>query len=134
VDRRPLQPAFLKQSFKRWPSSTLIASNGEEIDQRQGINHYGFLVDNVDELSAGWTVAPARRYAAERPAGGDANLGPWGNKSGSLRQGISRREEKSCPACAMWWSKPRRRSARLNFYKSVFELRETGNALMDRSV
>ena len=41
--------AFLKQNISDVVVVNTHRADGEEIDQTQGINHYGFLVDNVEK-------------------------------------------------------------------------------------
>ena len=42
--------AFLQQNLSDVPIANTHRADGEEIDQKQGINHYGFLVDNLEKI------------------------------------------------------------------------------------
>jgi catechol 2,3-dioxygenase-like lactoylglutathione lyase family enzyme len=70
--------AFLKQNISDSVVINTHRADGEEIDQRQGINHYGFLVDNVEKTLSQLDSAAAWGDSAERTAGGNADLGSVG--------------------------------------------------------
>src|SRR5918996_3898712 len=81
--------AFLKQNISDVPVVNTHRADGEEIDQGQGINHYGFLVDNVEQalsrldsyLQRGDTPQNGRPVEMRFPR-------PVGKQSRSLSKGI----------------------------------------------
>ena len=128
-DRRPFQPGILKaRASATWRSSTPIAPTARKSTRDRESITTDFLWTMWNELSTGWTARSTRRYAAERPAGGDANLGPMGNKVDLSARGFLGREEKKLPGVRYVVIQTEAPERAAEFYKSIFELREIGKA------
>ena len=119
--------AFLKQSISDVAVVNTHRADGEEIDQRQGINHYGFLVDNVEE-ALGRLDSYLQR--GETPQNGRPAemrfVDPWGNKVDLSARGFLGREEKKLPGVRHVIIQAEDPSKTAEFYKSKLDLEEIG--------
>ena len=119
--------AFLKQSLSDVAVVNTHRADGEEIDQRQGINHYGFLVDNVEE-ALGRLDSYLQR--GETPQNGRPAemrfVDPWGNKVDLSARGFLGREEKKLPGVRHVIIQAEDPSKTAEFYKSKLDLKEIG--------
>ena len=99
--------AFLKQNISDSPVVNTHRADGEEVDQIQGINHYGFLVDNVEQA--------LKRF-----------IDPWGNKVDLSARGFLGREEKKMPGVRHVVVQTDDPDTTAEFYKTKLELKEIG--------
>jgi catechol 2,3-dioxygenase-like lactoylglutathione lyase family enzyme len=87
--------AFLKQNVSDSPVINTHRADGEEIDQVQGINHYGFLVDNVEQALSRLDVSLQRGETPQNGRPAEMRfIDPWGNKVDLSARGFLGREEK----------------------------------------
>src|SRR4030095_892634 len=121
--------AFLKQSLSDVAVVNTHRADGEEIDKRQGINPYGFLVDNVEQTLSRLDSTLQRGDTPQdgRPAEMRI-LDPLGNKVDLSPPGFFCREEKKLPGVRYVVIQTEAPERAAEFYKSIFELREIGNA------
>ena len=121
--------AFLKQSFSDVAVVNTHRADGEEIDQRQGINHYGFLVDNVERTLSRLDSSLQRGDTPQNGRPAEMRiLDPWGNKVDLSARGFLGREEKKLPGVRYVVIQTEVPERAAEFYRSIFELREIGNA------
>ena len=121
--------AFLKQSFSDGPVVNTHRADGEEIDQIQGINHYGFLVDNVDQTLSRLDSSLQRGDTPQNGRPAEMRIvDPWGNKVDLSVRGFLGREEKRLPGVRYVVVHTETPERTAEFYKSVFDLKEIGGA------
>ena len=123
--------AFLQQRGQAAVVGTHRA-DGSEADQTQGIAHYGFMVDNLDEavsklppslkrgdspqVSAGVAGPEAARPAEVR------FIDPWGNNVDLSSRGFLGREEKRLPGVRLVTVQVANPDDACEFYKTQFDL------------
>jgi catechol 2,3-dioxygenase-like lactoylglutathione lyase family enzyme len=119
--------AFLKQNISDVPVVNTHRADGEEIDQRQGINHYGFLVDNVEQ-ALGRLDGYLQR--GETPQNGRPAemrfIDPWGNKVDLSARGFLGREGKKLPGVRHVIVQADDPDETAEFYKSKLDLKQIG--------
>jgi catechol 2,3-dioxygenase-like lactoylglutathione lyase family enzyme len=121
--------AFLKQSFSEGPVVNTHRADGEEIDQTQGINHYGFLVDNVEKTLSRLDSSLPRGDTPQNGRPAEMRIiDPWGNKVDLSARGFLGREEKRLPGVRYVVVQTETPERAAQFYKSVFDLEEIGKA------
>lgn len=124
--------AFLKQNISDSAVVNTHRADGEEVDQRPGINHYGFLVDSV-EKTLGQLDSSLQR--GETPQNGRPAemriLDPWGNKVDLSARGFLGREEKKLPGVRHVVVQTDAPDRTAEFYKSVFDLKQIGKTADD---
>jgi catechol 2,3-dioxygenase-like lactoylglutathione lyase family enzyme len=121
--------AFLKQSFSDVAVVNTHRADGEEIDQRQGINHYGFLVDNVEQTLNRLDSSLQRGDTPQNGRPAEMRIvDPWGNKVDLSARGFLGREEKKLPGVRYVVVQTETPERTAEFYQSVFELRKIGKA------
>jgi catechol 2,3-dioxygenase-like lactoylglutathione lyase family enzyme len=119
--------AFLKQSFTDVAVVNTHRDDGEEIDQRQGINHYGFLVDNVEQTLNRLDSSLQRGETPQNGRPAEMRIvDPWGNKVDLSARGFLGREEKRLPGVRYVVIQTETPERTAEFYQSVFELRKIG--------
>jgi catechol 2,3-dioxygenase-like lactoylglutathione lyase family enzyme len=102
-------------------------ADGGESDQRPGINHFGFVVDSVDEILE--RVGPDLKHGQNPQDGRPAEMrveDPWGNKFDLSARGYFGREEVRLPAVRQVVLQVDRPNEVANFYKENLELNEEG--------
>jgi catechol 2,3-dioxygenase-like lactoylglutathione lyase family enzyme len=119
--------AFLKQNISDVPVVNTHRADGEEIDQRLGINHYGFLVENVEQ-ALGRLDSYLKR--GETPQNGRPAemrfVDPWGNKVDLSARGFLGREEKKLPGVRHVVIQADDPDKTAEFYKSKLDLKVIG--------
>ena len=119
--------AFLKQNVSDSPVVNTHRADGEEIDQVQGINHYGFLVDNVEQALSRFDVSLPRGETPQNGRPAEMRfIDPWGNKVDLSARGFLGREEKKLPGVRRVVVQADNPDTAAAFYKSKFELNEIG--------
>jgi catechol 2,3-dioxygenase-like lactoylglutathione lyase family enzyme len=119
--------AFLKQSFSDVAVVNTHRADGEEIDQRQGINHYGFLVDNVEQTFNRLDSSLQRGDTPQNGRPAEMRIvDPWGNKVDLSARGFLGREEKRLPGVRYVVIQTETPERTAEFYQSVFDLRKIG--------
>jgi catechol 2,3-dioxygenase-like lactoylglutathione lyase family enzyme len=117
--------AFLQQKLVESEALTTHRADGSEIDQTQGINHYGFTVGNLAEALA---RLPATVTRGESPRNGRPAemriVDPWGNRFDISSKGFLGREEKRLPGVRLVVVQTGSPEEAARFYESVLELRK----------
>jgi catechol 2,3-dioxygenase-like lactoylglutathione lyase family enzyme len=124
--------AFLQQNAAKASVVGTHRSDGSEANQTEGIAHYGFMVDNLDEavsklppslrrgdspqVSAGVQGSEAARPAEVR------FIDPWGNNVDLSSRGFLGREEKKLPGVRLAVVQVTNPDEACEFYKSQFDL------------
>jgi catechol 2,3-dioxygenase-like lactoylglutathione lyase family enzyme len=124
--------AFLQQNAAKASVVGTHRSDGSEANQTEGIAHYGFMVDNLDEavsklppslrrgdspqVSAGVQGPEAARPAEVR------FIDPWGNNVDLSSRGFLGREEKKLPGVRLAVVQVTNPDEACEFYKSQFDL------------
>ncbi|MDH3444894.1 MAG: VOC family protein, partial [Deltaproteobacteria bacterium] len=119
--------AFLKQNISDAPVVNTHRADGEEIDQKPGINHYGFIVDNVEQSLSrlGSFLQRGETPQNGRPAE-MRFVDPWGNKVDLSARGFLGREEKRLPGVRHVVIQAGDPEKTAEFYKSKLDLKEIG--------
>ncbi len=117
--------AFLHQTNIGAEVANTHRTDGHEIDQRQGINHYGFLVDRLEKVlnRLGDSIQRGQSPQNGRPAE-VRFIDPWGNKVDISSRGYLGREEKRLPGIRHVVIQTPAPDRTAEFYKSVLELHE----------
>jgi len=104
-------------------------ADGGEADQRPGINHFGFVVDSVDEAleRIGGDLKHGENPQDGRPAEMRV-FDPWGNAFDLSARGFFGREERRLPAVRQVTIQADRPNEVASFYKEKLDLTEEGTA------
>ena len=117
--------AFLKQVEVSSDVVNTHRADGQEVDQRQGINHFGFTVENID---AQLGRLPDTVKRGESPQNGRPAemrvVDPWGNNFDLSSRGFLGREERNLPGVRRVVIQNDRPDDAANFYTSVMDLKE----------
>lgn len=119
--------------LKQRPGDSEVAgthrADGGEANQQPGINHYGFVVDSVEETLRRLDSSLKR---GENPQDGRPAemrvIDPWGNNFDLSARGFFGREEKRLPAVRRLVVQADRPHEVAEFYTSALDLRELGTA------
>jgi catechol 2,3-dioxygenase-like lactoylglutathione lyase family enzyme len=118
--------AFLKQVEATAEVVNTHRADGQEVDQRVGINHFGFTVENIDEQLQ---RLPDTTKRGESPQNGRPAemrvIDPWGNNFDLSSRGFLGREERTLPGVRRVVIQADRPEAAADFYTSVMDLKET---------
>jgi len=121
--------AFLQQSHSTDEVVNTHRADGHEVDQKQGINHYGFLVDNVGKILSKFDDSIQRGESPQNGRPAEVRfVDPWGNKVDLSSRGFLGREEKKLPGIRHVVIQTDTPDRAAEFYRSVLELREVGRA------
>jgi catechol 2,3-dioxygenase-like lactoylglutathione lyase family enzyme len=124
--------AFLQYKVSQFSVIGTHRSDGSEANQTQGIAHYGFMVDRLDEAVA--KLPPSlERGASPQVSGGVSGpeaarpaevrfIDPWGNNVDISSRGFLGREEKRLPGVRLAVVQVADPDQACEFYKSQFEL------------
>jgi catechol 2,3-dioxygenase-like lactoylglutathione lyase family enzyme len=104
-------------------------ADGGEADQRQGINHFGFVVDDVDEALGrlGSDLKRGQTPQDGRPAEMRV-VDPWQNNFDLSARGYFGREEKRLPGVRQVVLQAEQPDAVAAFYQAKLDLREEGSS------
>ena len=117
--------AFLKQNLSDVAVVNTHRADGEEIDQKQGINHYGFLVDNTEQTLGRLDGSLQRGDTPQNGRPAEMRIiDPWGNKVDLSARGFLGREEKKLPGVRHMVVQADAPEKAAEFYKTVFDLKE----------
>ena len=117
--------AFLKQNISDSPVVNTHRADGEEVDQIQGINHYGFLVDNVEQALSRLDLSLQRGETPQNGRPAEMRfIDPWGNKVDLSARGFLGREEKKLPGVRHVVVQTEDPDTTAEFYKTKLELKE----------
>jgi catechol 2,3-dioxygenase-like lactoylglutathione lyase family enzyme len=126
--------AFLQQKLEASAVVNTHRADGAEIDQRQGINHFGFLVGSLEQALA---RLPASVQRGESPRNGRPAemrvVDPWGNRFDLSSKGFLGREERRLPGVRLVVVQTASPEETARFYESVLELRRV-RALPDGAI
>ena len=121
--------AFLKQNLSDAAVVNTHRADGEEIDQRQGINHYGFLVENAEQTLGRLDGSLQRGDTPQNGRPAEMRIiDPWGNKVDLSARGFLGREEKKLPGVRHVVVQADAPEKVAEFYKMVFDLKEIRTA------
>ncbi len=124
--------AFLQQNVARADVIGTHRSDGSEANQIQGIAHYGFMVDSLDQAVS--KLPPTlERGDSPQVSGGVAGpeaarpaevrfIDPWGNNVDISSRGFLGREEKRLPGVRLAAVQVADPDKACEFYKSQFDL------------
>ena len=124
--------AFLQQHTDKVAVVGTHRADGAEANQIQGIAHYGFLVNNLDE-AVSKLPAGLKRGDSPQTSGGVSGpeaarpaevrfIDPWGNNVDISSRGFLGREEKRLPGVRLAVVQVADPDQACEFYKSQFEL------------
>jgi catechol 2,3-dioxygenase-like lactoylglutathione lyase family enzyme len=118
--------AFLQQKLDHSEVVNTHRADGSEIDQNQGINHFGFLVGSLDQALSRLPESVTRGESPQngRPAEMRV-IDPWGNKFDISSKGFLGREEKRLPGVRLVVIQTASPDQAARFYESVLEIRKT---------
>ena len=124
--------AFLQQHADQVAVAGTHRADGSEANQTQGIAHYGFMVDRLDEALA--KLPPSlKRGDSPQISGGVAGpeaarpaevrfIDPWGNNVDISSRGFLGREERRLPGVRLAVVQVADPDKACEFYKSQFDL------------
>jgi catechol 2,3-dioxygenase-like lactoylglutathione lyase family enzyme len=104
-------------------------ADGGEANQRPGINHYGFVVDSVEETLE--LLGPELKHGENPQDGRPAEMrvyDPWDNAFDLSSRGYFGREEKNLPGVRHLVVQADRPNEVADFYKANLELAEEGTS------
>jgi catechol 2,3-dioxygenase-like lactoylglutathione lyase family enzyme len=117
--------AFLQQTGGEVEMANTHRADGTEANQTLGINHYGFIVDKLDEV-VGKLDDSIRR--GESPQNGRPAemrvIDPWGNNFDLSSRGFLGREEKVLPGVGHMVVQCERPDQAAEFYTDKLDLKE----------
>ncbi len=123
--------AFLQQNKGEAAVVGTHRADGSEADQRQGINHYGFVVDDLEGALAKLPPSLRRGNSPQISAGVEAPrpaevrfIDPWGNKVDLSSKGFLGREEEKLPGVRLVVVQVPDPDEGSAFYTSQFDLWE----------
>ena len=135
--------AFLQHHTDRVSIVGTHRADGAEANQTQGIAHYGFMVDNLDQ-AVSKLPATLKRGNSPQVSGGVSGpeaarpaevrfIDPWGNNVDISSRGFLGREEKRLPGVRLAVVQVSDPDSACEFYKSQFDLevvkRETDGSI-----
>jgi catechol 2,3-dioxygenase-like lactoylglutathione lyase family enzyme len=124
--------AFLQQHADQVAVVGTHRADGSEANQTQGIAHYGFMVDKLDEALA--KLPPSLKRAGSPQISGGVSgpeaarpaevrfIDPWGNNVDISSRGFLGREEKRLPGVRLAVVQVADPDKACEFYKSQFDL------------
>jgi catechol 2,3-dioxygenase-like lactoylglutathione lyase family enzyme len=124
--------AFLQQNAAQTAVVGTHRSDGSEANQTQGIAHYGFMVDNLEEAVS--KLPPTlKRGDSPQVSGGVSGpeaarpaevrfIDPWGNNVDISSRGFLGREEKRLPGVRLAVVQVANPNEACEFYRSQFDL------------
>jgi catechol 2,3-dioxygenase-like lactoylglutathione lyase family enzyme len=124
--------AFLQQHADQVAVAGTHRADGSEANQTQGIAHYGFMVDKLDEALA--KLPPSLKRAGSPQISGGVSgpeaarpaevrfIDPWGNNVDISSRGFLGREEKRLPGVRLAVVQVADPDKACEFYKSQFDL------------
>lgn len=104
-------------------------ADGGEVDQRLGINHFGFVIDNVEETVK--RVGDNLQHGVNPQDGRPAEMritDPWGNNFDLSSRGFFGREEEKLPGVRQVVIQTEHPVEMADFYTSKLELKEVRRA------
>lgn len=104
-------------------------ADGGEADQRPGINHFGFVVDSVEEILT--RLDPSLKHGQNPQDGRPAEMrvfDPWGNGFDLSSRGFFGREEERLPAVRQVVVQADQPQEVADFYTMNLDLQEEGKA------
>src|SRR5438105_12257081 len=100
-------------------------ADGAEVNQRQGINHYGFVVDKLDDVVARLDDSIKRGESPQNGRPAEMRVvDPWGNNFDLSSRGFLGREERKLPGVRHMVVQVERPDQAAEFYTSKLDLKE----------
>src|ERR671922_500404 len=128
--------AFLQQHATQLAVVGTHRSDGSEANQTQGIAHYGFTVDNLDQAVSKLPLTLKRADSPQTSGGVGGPEGarpaevrfidPWGNNVDLSSRGFLGREEKKLPGVRLLAVQVPDLAAACEFYQQQFDLEIVG--------
>jgi catechol 2,3-dioxygenase-like lactoylglutathione lyase family enzyme len=117
--------ALLQQVEEQSDVINTHRADGNEVNQRQGINHFGFIVDKLDDVLGKLDDSIQRGESPQngRPAEMRV-IDPWGNNFDLSSRGFLGREEKKLPGIRHMVMQVDRPDRAAEFYSSALDMRE----------
>jgi len=117
--------ALLQQTDTEAEIVNTHRADGNEADQRQGINHYGFVVDSIDSVLSRLDESIKRGGSPQNGRPAEMRVvDPWGNNFDLSSRGFLGREEKRLPGVRHMVVQVDRPDQAADFYKSVLDMQE----------
>jgi catechol 2,3-dioxygenase-like lactoylglutathione lyase family enzyme len=117
--------AFLQQVFSDTDVVNTHRADGSEVNQTLGINHYGFVVDQLEDVVGRLGDAIQRGESPQngRPAEMRV-IDPWGNNFDLSSRGFLGREERNLPGVRHMVVHNEQPEEAAEFYRSKLDLEE----------
>jgi catechol 2,3-dioxygenase-like lactoylglutathione lyase family enzyme len=126
--------AFLQITGGEVEIANTHRADGTEADQTQGINHFGFVVDKLDDVLP--KLPPDLQFGESPQNGRPAEMrviDPWGNRFDLSSRGFLGREEKNLPGVRFMAVHNENPEEAATFYKEIMGLEEVsrdGNGIL----
>jgi len=100
-------------------------ADGNEVNQRQGINHYGFVVDKLDDVVSKLDDSIQRGESPQNGRPAEMRVvDPWGNNFDLSSRGFLGREERKLPGVRHMVVQVDRPDKAADFYTSALDMKE----------
>src|SRR5437879_6935920 len=100
-------------------------ADGAEVNQRQGINHYGFVVDKLDDVVSKLDDSIKRGESPQNGRPAEMRVvDPWGNNFDLSSRGFLGREERTLPGVRHIVVQVDRPDKAADFYTSALDMKE----------
>ncbi len=117
--------AFLQQTNSKAEVVLTHRADGHEVNQTQGINHYGFCVDNLESVVSRLDDSIKRGGSPQNGRPAEMRIiDPWGNNFDLSSRGFLGREERRLPGVRYVVVQTHEPDRAADFYASVLDLRE----------
>lgn len=117
--------AFLQQTNSAAEVVNTHRADGHEVNQTQGINHYGFVVDNLESVLSRLDASVKRGRSPQNGRPAEMRIiDPWGNNFDLASKGFLGREERRLPGIRHVVVQSAAPDLAADFYKSALDLRE----------
>ena len=121
--------AFLQQSNSNAEIVNTHRADGHEANQTQGINHYGFWVDNLESVLSRLDDSIRRGRSPQNGRPAEMRIiDPWGNNFDLSSKGFLGREERRLPGVRYVVVQTNEPDRAAELYKRVLDLREVRRA------
>ena len=119
--------AFLLQTINTSEVVGTHRADGHEVDQTQGIHHFGFHVGNLDDVLTRLNDSVSRGQTPQNGRPAEMRVtDSWGNKFDVSSRGYFGREEKKLPGIRFVGVQTPVPEKTAEFYQSSFDLKKVG--------
>lgn len=124
--------AFLLQTINASEVVGTHRADGHEVDQTQGIHHFGFHTGNLDDVLARLGDAVSRGHTPQNGRPAEMRVtDPWGNRFDISSRGYFGREEKKLPGIRFLAVQTPVPEKTAELYQSSFDLKKVGRTNKD---